>query len=164
MVSAYPPCLFLQCLARSAEHLSCTWKGHQQHAGCYAAGEWLHGEAVSAGMVMAADLSHRLGWIDHSILCRTRQLLEAAKLPVDPPKVRGRLAADPKPYEVFLHNFEIELQGMTPMDFRKLMAVDKKVLDGSLRLILLKGPLGTCTFTDNFDPNMLEETLQHFCH
>ena len=115
---------------------------------------------------MAADLSHRLGWIDHSILCRTTQLLEAAKLPVDPPKVREVVwsrAADPKLWGVS-SRFRIELQGMTPMDFRKLMAVDKKVLDGSLRLILLKGPLGTCTFTDNFDPNMLEETLQHFCH
>eukprot|EP00891_Asterochloris_glomerata_P000746 jgi/Astpho2/746/fgenesh1_pm.00016_%23_3_t len=118
-------------LGHTFGHAMETWQGY---------GEWLHGEAVSAGMVMAADLSHRLGWIDHNILNRTRQLLEAAKLPTDPPK------------------------GMTSMDFRKLMAVDKKVLDGSLRLILLKGPLGTCTFTDNFDPNMLEETLQHFCH
>ena len=71
--------------------------------------------------------------------------------------------ADPKPWGFSLHIWSV-LQGMTPMDFRKLMAVDKKVLDGSLRLILLTGPLGTCTFTDNFDPNMLEETLQHFCH
>lgn len=115
---------------------------------------------------MAADLSHRLGWIDHNILDRTRQLLEAAKLPTDPPKVRDRLASCGRPQAVgqFPSNFGLELQGMTSMDFRKLMAIDKKVLDGSLRLILLKGPLGTCTFTDNFDPNMLEETLQHFCH
>jgi len=48
---------------------------------------WLHGEAVAAGMVMAADMSHRLGWIDQSILDRTRHLLQRAKLPVEAPQV-----------------------------------------------------------------------------
>lgn len=53
------------------------------------AGVWLHGEAVAAGMVMAADMSHRLGWIDQSILDRTRRLLQRAHLPVEPPQVNG---------------------------------------------------------------------------
>ncbi len=48
---------------------------------------WLHGEAVAAGTVMAADMSHRLGWIDQSILDRTRHLLQRAKLPVEAPQV-----------------------------------------------------------------------------
>ncbi len=52
---------------------------------------WLHGEAVAAGMVMAADMSHRLGWIDQSILDRTRRLLQRAKLPVEVPQVRALL-------------------------------------------------------------------------
>lgn len=56
------------------------------------------------------------------------------------------------------------MQGMTPDKFRELMAVDKKVLDGALRLILLKGPLGSCTFTGNFDKQELENTLNAFCH
>ena len=47
----------------------------------------MHGEAVAAGMVMAADMSHRLGWIDQSILDRTRLLLQRAKLPVEAPQV-----------------------------------------------------------------------------
>ena len=51
------------------------------------AGVWLHGEAVSAGMVMAADMSHRLGWIDESIAKRATALLQRAKLPIAPPKV-----------------------------------------------------------------------------
>lgn len=51
-------------------------------------GTWLHGEAVSAGIVMAADLSHRSGWIEVDVLERTRALLLAAHLPVEPPKVR----------------------------------------------------------------------------
>ena len=54
------------------------------------AGVWLHGEAVAAGMVMAADMSHRLGWIDQSILDRTRRLLQRAHLPVEPPQVNAR--------------------------------------------------------------------------
>lgn len=52
------------------------------------AGVWLHGEAVAAGTVMAADMSHRLGWIDQELLDRTRHLLERANLPVAPPQVR----------------------------------------------------------------------------
>ena len=53
-----------------------------------AVGQWLHGEAVSAGTVMAADMSHRLGWIGEDVLERTRTLLQRAKLPVEPPRVR----------------------------------------------------------------------------
>lgn len=51
------------------------------------AGVWLHGEAVAAGTVMAADMSHRLGWIDEELLRRTQSLIERAKLPVTPPQV-----------------------------------------------------------------------------
>ncbi len=46
---------------------------------------------MSAGMVMAADMSFRLGWIDKSILDRTRDLLLRAKLPIEPPKVGLRM-------------------------------------------------------------------------
>lgn len=55
------------------------------------------------------------------------------------------------------------LQGMTKQKFKDLMAVDKKVLDGALRLILLRGPIGNCTFTADFDPAALEATLDSFC-
>ena len=55
------------------------------------------------------------------------------------------------------------VQGMTPSKFRELMAVDKKVLDGALRLILLKGPLGSCVFTGDFDAQALDQTLEAFC-
>lgn len=61
------------------------------------AGKWLHGEAVSAGIVMAADLSQRLGWIDPSIFERTKRLLQRAELPIVPPKVQlcARLKSQP---------------------------------------------------------------------
>lgn len=79
------------------------------------------------------------GWIDRSILDRTRAVLQAARLPttVPPP--------------------------MTSSLFKSLMAVDKKVAEGKLRLILLKGPLGQCVVTGDFDPAKLDETLAAFC-
>jgi len=55
-------------------------------------------------------------------------------------------------------------QGMTKQAFKDIMAVDKKVQDGKLRLILLKGPLGSCVVTGDFDPAALEATLDAFTH
>ena len=54
-------------------------------------------------------------------------------------------------------------QGMTVHDFTELMAVDKKVKDGRLRLVLLQGHLGGCVVTGDFDPHALQETLADFC-
>lgn len=54
-------------------------------------------------------------------------------------------------------------QGMTPKQFLETMAVDKKVLDGQLRLVLLKGPLGNCVITSDFPLATLQETLDAFC-
>ncbi|MBY4675584.1 3-dehydroquinate synthase [Marinobacterium arenosum] len=97
-------------------------------------GNWLHGEAVAAGTLMAADLSARLGWLDADDLARVRNILSAAKLPLLPPAE------------------------MTADEFKSLMAVDKKVLDGQLRLVLLK-QLGQALVTDQFDPSLLDQTL-----
>ncbi|KAI3913958.1 hypothetical protein MKW98_010770 [Papaver atlanticum] len=102
-------------------------------------GQWLHGEAVAAGTVMAVDMSYRLGWIDESIVKLTYDILQKAKLPITPPDV------------------------MTVEMFKSFMAVDKKVADGLLRLILLKGPLGNCVFTGDYDRKALDETLRAFC-
>ncbi|GAA0154250.1 lyase [Lithospermum erythrorhizon] len=101
-------------------------------------GEWLHGEAVAAGTVMAVDMSYRLGWIDESLVKRVFDILQRAKLPTSPP------------------------ESMTVEMFKSVMAVDKKVADGLLRLILLKGPLGNCVFTGDYDRKALDETLQAF--
>ena len=101
-------------------------------------GEWLHGEAVSVGMVMAADMSERLGWTDESVARRTLDLLKKFNLPTDVPEC------------------------MTVETFEKLMAVDKKAANGKLRLILLKGELGGCVFTADFDKTTLAETLDAF--
>ena len=101
--------------------------------------EWLHGEAVAAGMVMAADLSERLGYLNYNDTVRVRQLLIRSRLPVNPPK------------------------GMTPVNFKALMQVDKKNVSGQLRLVLLRS-LGDAIVTDNFGADALDATLDHFCH
>ncbi|ESQ31084.1 hypothetical protein EUTSA_v10004219mg [Eutrema salsugineum] len=59
--------------------------GHAIETG-FGYGEWLHGEAVAAGTVMAVDMSYRLGWIDESIVERVNNILKRAKLPTTPPE------------------------------------------------------------------------------
>ncbi len=107
--------------------------GHaiESHSGY---GNWLHGEAVAAGTLMAADLSQRLGWLSSADVERIKGLFKRAKLPLAPPT------------------------DMTPKDFSQLMAVDKKVLDGQLRLVLLR-QLGDAVVTSEFDPQALAATL-----
>lgn len=98
----------------------------------------LHGEAVAVGMVMAADMSHRLGWLDTGDLKRITALIVAAGLPVVPPAE------------------------LTPERFRDLMAVDKKVSRGVLRLVLLRG-IGEAVVTGDYRDSALAETLAAFC-
>ncbi len=97
-------------------------------------GNWLHGEAVAAGMCMAAEMSHRLGWIGHQDRQRVLKLIERARLPVRAP---AEIASE---------------------RFQALMAVDKKVQAGRLRLVLLKS-IGHAVVSDDFDAAILEETL-----
>jgi len=97
-------------------------------------GNWLHGEAVAAGMVMAADLSMRRGDISANDLDRIINLLVRAKLPVKAP------------------------QDMTAEKFIELMGVDKKVLDGRLRLVLLAS-LGQAIVTSDVDKALLLQTF-----
>jgi 3-dehydroquinate synthase len=100
-------------------------------------GVCLHGEAVAIGMCQAADLSARLGWLDSAEFGRIVALLERARLPVVPPPE------------------------LAPDRFLELMAVDKKNIDGSLRLILLRG-IGQATLPVSVDAAPLRETLEHY--
>ncbi|MYM63574.1 3-dehydroquinate synthase [Pseudomaricurvus sp. HS19] len=97
-------------------------------------GNWLHGEAVATGMLMAMDLSVREGFVPAPELERLRHLLERAGLPVTSP-------AD-----------------MTVDQFLSLMAVDKKVLDGQLRLVLLES-VGKAIVTKRFSLEHLRQTI-----
>ncbi|RBW48167.1 3-dehydroquinate synthase [Marinobacter sp. F3R11] len=101
-------------------------------------GNWLHGEAVGTGMVMAADLSEREGSISHADYDRIVRLIGRASLPVLPP------------------------ENMTQADFMSLMAVDKKNLDGRLRLVLLRS-VGDAVVTSDASPENLAATLAAFC-
>ncbi len=96
-------------------------------------GDWLHGEAVAAGMCMAADLSLRLGWISDSELSRVGNLIAQAGLPIAPPKIDCE-------------------------QFLALMAVDKKALGGQVRLVLLK-QLGKAVITADYGSGALKATL-----
>ncbi|GAB3104998.1 3-dehydroquinate synthase [Aestuariicella hydrocarbonica] len=97
-------------------------------------GNWLHGEAVAAGMVMAVDLSVREGHLPAAEVERLKRLLARAKLPLCPP------------------------ENMTEDEFLKLMAVDKKVLDGQLRLVLLQS-VGQAVVSQDFSLSNLKQTL-----
>ncbi|MTI62811.1 3-dehydroquinate synthase [Methylophaga sp.] len=100
-------------------------------------GNWLHGEAIATGMVMAADLSARLGWLEQAALSRIQAIFKRAGLPITGP------------------------EAMSAQQFMDLMAVDKKVQDGVIRLILLKG-IGQAVISDDYDPAKLQQTLQYF--
>jgi 3-dehydroquinate synthase len=97
-------------------------------------GSWLHGEAVGVGICMAADLSARMGWLTEGDVTRVRRLVTSAGLPVDAP---AELSAE---------------------RFLELMAVDKKVQDGHLRLVLLRHT-GDALVTADVDPTLLRATL-----
>lgn len=100
-------------------------------------GNWLHGEAIAAGMVMAADLSQRLGWLPAVDRDRTVTLLRRFSLPVEAPRIGADRA-------------------------RELMKLDKKVLDGKLRLVLLRS-LGTAEVVNDYSSDAFAATLQtHF--
>ncbi len=97
---------------------------------CQGYGEWLHGEAVAAGMVMAAELSG----IDASDTERLRALLQRANLPIAPPAVGSQAMLD-------------------------AMGMDKKVLDKKLRFVVLE-KLGSAVVTSDYDRSLLDEVLE----
>lgn len=96
-------------------------------------GVWLHGEAVATGMVMAADLSNRMGWISDEDLQRTKNIIQRANLPIVCPHI--------------------------PLDeFLAYMSHDKKVLNGQLRLVLLR-ELGKAIITKEFDVESMQQAI-----
>jgi 3-dehydroquinate synthase len=98
---------------------------------------YLHGEAVGLGMLVAADLSHRVGLIDGAIRDRVRHILESAGLPTETPRIGAEKALE-------------------------LMQMDKKVLAGALRLVLL-AKLGRAIMTADYSHEALQATLrEHF--
>lgn len=97
-------------------------------------GKILHGEAVAIGMVLAADMSRRLGWINYTELDRIKNLLKLFNLPVSIP------------------------DSLTAVEMLNLMQVDKKVQAGKLRLILMRG-FANSAIIDNYPLEILHATL-----
>ncbi|MCZ6804504.1 MAG: 3-dehydroquinate synthase [Proteobacteria bacterium] len=101
--------------------------------------DWLHGEAIGCGMLMAADLSCRVGLLEQGHIDRIKKLLERAKLPTQIQK-------------------DIKLEQML-----ENMKVDKKSRDGVLYLILLND-IGDAVITSDYTEQALTETISHFLH
>jgi 3-dehydroquinate synthase len=99
--------------------------------------EWLHGEAVGCGMLMAADLSMRLGLLEQDKVDKIRSLLEKTNLPTQVHK-------------------DVKLEQMF-----ENMKVDKKSRDGVLYLILLND-IGEAIITSDYTEQALKETINHF--
>jgi 3-dehydroquinate synthase len=96
-------------------------------------GAWLHGEAIAAGMAMAADLSRQLGYLSEADAGRIRSLLERAGLPT-------------------------AAKGIAPARMQQLMSVDKKVKEGRIHFVLLER-LGAATLRDDVPAAALDHTL-----
>lgn len=96
-------------------------------------GTWLHGEAVAAGMVMAAGLSRSAGLVGDEEVARVRRLIERAGLPVRGPSIA--------PQELIAH-----------------MAVDKKAAQGKLRFVVLEA-IGRVRLQDGLDARTIREAI-----
>ena len=108
--------------------------GHAIEAGM-GYGQWLHGEAIAAGIVMAMDLSQRCGWVTKEVTQRVTNLLQQANLPTRAP------------------------QELSAEKILELMAVDKKVSQGMIRLVLAKS-IGDTFVTSEYTQSDLMKTLE----
>jgi len=99
--------------------------------------EWLHGEAVGAGLVMAAAMSQACGFLSAADAARVRQLVERAGLPAQVPSVSPQLLLE--------H-----------------MRIDKKVQGGRIRLVLLRS-IGSAFVSDDYPQHALQSTLAEYC-
>ena len=99
--------------------------------------KWLHGEAVGAGLVMAAAMSRELGLVSPEELVRIHTLIERAGLPT-------------------------RNAGVAPATALEHMRIDKKVLAGRMRLVLLRR-IGNAFLTADYPEDALERTLQAYC-
>ena len=98
---------------------------------------WLHGEAVGAGMLLAADMSQRLGWVSRADVERVEKVLR-------------------------LFGLRTDVSELTAVTLADKMKIDKKVAAGRIRLVLLKA-IGKSVVTGDYDDAALRETLRVRC-
>lgn len=97
-------------------------------------GNWLHGEAVAAGTILASEAAYHKGWLSASEVCRIKQLMEAFSLPVKAP------------------------EQMNYQSFMQHMKHDKKVKAGKIRFVLPES-IGQAVVTDDLNQELLETLL-----
>ena len=102
-------------------------------------GNYLHGEAVSIGMVMATKLSMDEGYLSNEDAIRVESILSKADLPISIKKSIGS--------ETLI----------------EAMSLDKKSIDGKIRLVLLKA-LGDSYLTDSYSKENFNKVINNFCH
>jgi 3-dehydroquinate synthase len=100
-------------------------------------GEWLHGEAIAAGTLIAAELSHRMGWLDANAVGRIERIFVRAGLPVIGP-------------------------ALGVARYLELMSHDKKVQDGKLRLVLLQ-EIGKAVLSDQATVAQISAAIEARC-
>ncbi|MGB4066376.1 MAG: 3-dehydroquinate synthase [Azonexus sp.] len=100
-------------------------------------GEWLHGEAIAAGTLIAAELSHQLGWLDEKTVNRIEHIFVRAGLPVFGPRLGAAR-------------------------YLELMSHDKKVQDGKLRLVLLQ-EIGKAIVSDRASDTQISAAIETRC-
>jgi len=100
---------------------------------CLGYGEWLHGEAVGCGMVMAAQMSLAHGWINDIDFDRIRKLIQAAGLPIEKPNI-------------------------SKQEFLGAMSLDKKNKNQEIYLVLQQG-IGKAIVTKDYSFSELEKVL-----
>lgn len=98
-------------------------------------GNWLHGEAVGVGMVMAAKLSQSMGWLSDKDIDRIVSLIKKAGLPTNSPKISAE-------------------------KYLELMMLDKKTKDGQINLVLQKS-IGEAFLTNNYNDTKLYQVLEN---
>ena len=96
--------------------------------------DWLHGEAISVGMVMASNMSAAMGALDAQTVERIKGIFESFSLPIDPPN------------------------SMTCSQMKELMLHDKKTINQLVRLILLH-KLGEAYISDDYSGELLDKTI-----
>jgi 3-dehydroquinate synthase len=101
-------------------------------------GVFLHGEAISVGMLMAVKMSQLLGDLSKSDVDNVQDLLEKSNLPIS---IKSKISAS---------------------KFLSAMSVDKKVINGNIRLILIK-KLGKSYIDDTYKKELLDKVIKDFC-
>ena len=102
-------------------------------------GTYLHGEAISIGMYMAAKLSELEGNLSVDDVERVKNILTKAKLPCN---IEGEVSSE---------------------NLIKAMSIDKKAIDGNIRLVLLRS-VGDSFITGSYSQENFNKVVSNFCH